>query len=168
MSPVLQRVIHRNIGALLEARRAQEERLGLTQRFADAVTSFTGSMGCVYLHAAFFAGWLLWNVGVLGVKPFDPFPFVMLAMIASVEAIFLSTFVLMTQNRMSRLADQRADLNLQISLLAEHEITRLIRVIDAMAHRIGVPAEELENVDELKKDVAPEVVLQEIERAENS
>lgn len=138
------------------------------QRFADAITGFTGSMRCVYLHAAFFAGWLLWNVGVLGVKPFDPFPFVMLAMIASVEAIFLSTFVLMTQNRMSRLADQRADLNLQISLLAEHEITRLIRVIDAMAHRIGVPAEELENVDELKKDVAPEVVLQEIERAENS
>ena len=74
-----------------------------------------------------------------GLRPFDPFPFVMLAMAASVEAIFLSTFVLISQNRMAELADKRADLDLQINLLSEHEITRLVKLLDAVAKRLGIP-----------------------------
>ena len=71
-------------------------------------------------------------------RPFDPFPFVMLAMIASVEAIFLSTFVLISRNRQARLAERRAELDLQISLLAEHEITRLVERLEAVAEHLGV------------------------------
>src|SRR5437016_5007110 len=123
----LARVVQRNIRALLEVRQQFEQRKSHQARIADAITAFTGSMTFVYLHALGFGGWILVNLGTIpGIKPFDPFPFAMLAMIASVEAIFLSTFVLISQNRMAALADKRADLDLQVNLLAEHEITRLI------------------------------------------
>jgi uncharacterized membrane protein len=88
-----------------------------------------------------------------------------LAMMASVEAIFLSTFVLISQNRMSAAADKRADLDLQISLLAEHEVTKLVTLVSALADRIGVETQVDAELDEIKRDVAPEVVLDEIEAA---
>ncbi len=117
-------VVHRNVRALADLRAREEQRRKPSDRVADAVTAFAGSMWCVYVHALWFGGWLVWNSGKLPrVAPFDPFPFVMLAMIASVEAIFLSTFILISQNRMQRLADRRAELDLQISLLTEHELT---------------------------------------------
>jgi uncharacterized membrane protein len=89
-----------------------------------------------------------------------------LAMIASVEAIFLSTFVLISQNRMAAAADKRADLDLQVSLLAEHEITRLATLISGIADRLGVRTEADAELDEITQDVAPEAVLDEIEAAE--
>ena len=87
-------------------------------------------------------------------------------MMASVEAIFLSTFVLISQNRMSAAADKRADLDLQISLLAEHEITRLVTLVSGIADRMGVNTEADAELDEIKQDVAPEAVLDEIEAKE--
>lgn len=160
------RVVRRNIRAMLDVRRASEREKKLDEKIADTITGFTGSMKFVYLHAAFFGGWLLLNAGLLPwVRPFDPFPFVMLAMIASVEAIFLSTFVLISQNRMAALADERADLDLQINLLAEHEVTRLIALVDQVAARLGVTAEGAHDLEELKQDVRPERVLDEIEAA---
>ena len=82
---------------------------------------------------------------------------------ASVEAIFLSTFILITQNRMSAAADKRAELDLQISLLAEHEVTKLAALVSAIADRLGIRTEVDAEVDELKQDIAPEAVLEEIE-----
>lgn len=160
-------VVRRNIRVLLEAREALQQQRSRQDRVADAITRFTGSIPFVYLHATIFGGWILVNLGhVPFIRPFDPFPFVMLAMIASVEAIFLSTFVLISQNRMAKVADRRADLDLQINLLAEHEITRLLELTDAIAHRLGVthPAGP-GHMDDLKKDVEPKVVLEELEQA---
>src|SRR5439155_10579507 len=126
------------------------------------------SMTFVYLHTLVFGGWILVNLGTIpGIQPFDPFPFAMLAMIASVEAIFLSTFVLISQNRMAALADKRADLDLQINLLAEHEITRLISMVDTILRHLGIEDAREPDVEELKQDIAPEVVLQEIEESED-
>jgi uncharacterized membrane protein len=85
-----------------------------------------------------------------------------------VEAIFLSTFVLISQNRMAALADQRADLDLQISLLAEHEVTRLITLVVAMAERMGVEAAQDPELTELSQDVAPEKVMQKMEAGERA
>jgi uncharacterized membrane protein len=93
---------------------------------------------------------------------FDP-SFVVLAMAASVEAIFLSTFVLISQNRMGAAADKRADLDLQINLLAEHELTKLAELTSAIAMHLGIPASADPEIEEIKKDVAPEAVLDEIE-----
>ena len=87
-------------------------------------------------------------------------------MIASVEAIFLSTFILITQNRMAAAADRRAELDVQISLLAEAEITKLVELVAQIAERMNVPGAEEEDVEEMKRRVAPEAVLDAIEEVE--
>ena len=164
--PEMSRVLQRNIDALLEVRRSEERRRSASDRIADGITTFAGSMWCVYAHALLFGAWIIINLGwVGGIRPFDPFPFVMLAMIASVEAIFLSTFILITQNRMQRLADRRAELDLQISLLSEHELTRAVRMIDDIAHKLGAYRPPEQELEEIKRDIHPQEVVREIEKA---
>jgi uncharacterized membrane protein len=124
-------------------------------------------MAFVYLHLAGFGFWIVANLGLVpGVPKWDE-SFVVLAMIASVEAIFLSTFVLISQNRMAAAADKRADLDLQISLLAEHELTKLATIVAAIAKHVGVRTEVDHEVEEIKQDVAPEAVLDEIEETKH-
>lgn len=159
-------VLARNIQTLLDKRRAEERRASLEQKLADAITRFTGSMPFVYLHAGFFGLWILINLGWLagvGLRPFDP-SFVVLAMIASVEAIFLSTFILISQNRMNASAERRADLDLHISLLAEHEITKILQLVSQLAERAGIHEGNSPELAEFKRDVAPEKVLATIEQ----
>ena len=158
-------VLDRNISTLLEKRKAAEARRPRQDRIADAITRFTGSMPFVYIHLAAFGFWIVANLGwVPGVPRWDE-SFVVLAMIASVEAIFLSTFVLISQNRMQAAADKRADLDLQISLLAEHEVTKLAALVSEIAKRLGVETEVDDELREIKRDVAPEAVLDEIDAA---
>ena len=88
-----------------------------------------------------------------------------LAMIACVEAIFLSTFVLITQNRMATAADKRADLDLQISLLTEHELTKMATLMDDMAKKMGVKTRVEGELREIEQDLTPEAVLDEIEES---
>jgi len=163
--PELDHILSRNIAALLEARRAAEAQRTREQRIADAITRFTGSMAFVYLHALLFGSWIVVNLRLIPwIRAFDPFPFVMLAMIASVEAIFLSTFVLISQNRMSVMSDRRAELDVQINLLAEHELTKLIATVDAMALKMGVEHEVRKELAPLEHDVTPETVLHGIDK----
>jgi uncharacterized membrane protein len=160
-------VVERNIEALV-ARRAREERTkGLQDRLADAITRFTGSMRFVYLHLVIFGLWIVINLGWLPLRPFDP-SFVVLAMVASVEAIFLSTFVLISQNRMAAQADRRAELDLQVSLLSEHEVTRLLGLVTSIAHHLGIEEARNPELAELARDVAPEKVLDRMESHERS
>ncbi len=164
--PGMAGVLHRNIAALVEVRRQFDREKRASERIADAVTGFAGSMGFVLLHAVILGAWLVINLGgIPWIRPFDRFPFVLLAMAASVEAIFLSTFILISQNRMAEMADRRADLDLQISLLAEHEVTRLIEMTEAVAQHLRVPVTSPE-VQDLKRDVDPRQVVAEIAHAE--
>ena len=151
-------VMQRNIQALLERRKAEENRRAVEVRLADAITRFTGSMVFVYIHLALFGLWIVANLPGVPFPKFDP-SYVVLAMFASVEAIFLSTFVLISQNRMANEAAKRADLDLQVSLLAEHEVTRLITLVKAIAEKLEVDASQHPELPELQKDVAPEKVL---------
>jgi uncharacterized membrane protein len=157
------RIVERNIDALLKRHRQEENNKTIEDKIADKVTFFTGSMLFVYLHLALFSLWIIWNAGLIGLKPFDP-SFVVLAMFASVEAIFLSTFVLISQNRMNEQADKRADLNLQVSLLAEHEVTRLITLVRIMAKKMNIEDADDPEIDELSKDVQPEKVMDTMEK----
>ncbi len=117
----------------------------------------------MWCHLAVFGGWALVNTGLVpGIRAFDP-TFVILATLASVEAIFLSTFILIAQNRMQGQADRRADLHLQISLLAEHEVTRLIEMVSGIAERVGAER-DLPDLTELKQDIKPEQVLDSLAR----
>jgi len=161
-TPGMAGVVDRNIIALLERRRSEDRNRGTQERIADAVTRFTGSMVFVYLHLALFGGWIVANLGWTPLRPWDE-SFVVLAMMASVEAIFLSTFVLISQNRMQAQADKRADLDLQVSLLAEHEITQLITLVTEIAQRMKVDAAQDPELNELAQDVAPEKVLDHME-----
>lgn len=155
-------VLHRNIEALTEHRRALEAGAGLPDRIAETITRFTGSMTFVVLHLVAVAAWVAVNLGVVpGLPAFDE-TFVILATTASVEAIFLSTFVLISQNRAAAQADRRADLDLQINLLAEHEITRLLRLTKAVAEHLGIAEADDPMLDELAGHVAPEKVLDEL------
>jgi uncharacterized membrane protein len=167
-SPGLAQVVERNIQALLIHRHEQEGSRTRQERIADGITRFTGSMRFVYIHLALFGAWIIINLGwIPGVPQFDS-SFVVLAMVASVEAIFLSTFVLISQNRMAVLADQRADLDLQISLLAEHEITRLITLVTAIAERLELDVAQNPELAELSQDVAPEKVIEKMEANERA
>jgi uncharacterized membrane protein len=123
-------------------------------------------MAFVYLHLTLFGFWIVANLGWIPALPrWDP-SFVMLAMIASVEAIFLSTFVLISQNRMAAAADKRADLDLQINLLTEHEVTKLVDMVSEISKHLGLGHVTGEEVEELKRNVAPEAVLDAIDSSE--
>ena len=159
-------IVERNIKALLEHERKDEIKKTFEERIADKVTRFTGSMLFVYIHLGLFSMWVIWNIGLLGVPKFDP-SFVVLAMFASVEAIFLSTFVLISQNRMNEQANKRAELDLQISLLSEHEVTRLITLVSAIAKKLDIEDANDKELEELSKDVYPEKVIETMEKFSN-
>jgi uncharacterized membrane protein len=159
-------VVGRNIRALLSRRQQEERNRRRSERVADGVSAFAGSMTSVYAHTLLFGIWAVVNFGwIPGVKRFDP-SFVGLATLASVEGIFLSTFVLITQNRQQARADRQAELELQVSLLSEHEITRLVSLTTAIAHKMGIAQASDPELAELSKDIWPERVLTEIERTE--
>ncbi len=152
---------------MVEARHAEEGKKTRQEKAADVLTAFSCSMTFVFLHLVWFGLWIILNLGWLPVHPFDPFPFGLLTMIVSLEAIFLSTFVLISQNRAGVVADKRADLDLQIDLLAEHEITRLVILMDAIAEHLGVEVGRNPALNELKKDVVPKQILDEIQGRED-
>ncbi|KQP95996.1 DUF1003 domain-containing protein [Methylobacterium sp. Leaf117] len=155
LSPVLAR----NIEALQQRRAAEERRSSAADRIAETITRFTGSMPFVVLHVVVFGLWTLINTGLLPVLPRWDASFVILGTSASVEAIFLSTFVLISQNRMAAAADKRADLDLHIGLLAEHEVTKLVTLVSAITDHLGIATEADAEVGELKQDVSPNLVL---------
>jgi uncharacterized membrane protein len=158
----LNSALRKNIEALRRQRQQEKRRASREEKLADRITAFTGSMRFVYLHLVIYGVWIGWNI-TPGIPHFDP-SFVILAMEASVEAIFLSTFVLISQNRAQAVTDKRDDLDLHINLLAEHELTRLIEMVSAIAGKLEVRTGAEQEVSEITKDVAPEVVLKEIEQ----
>jgi uncharacterized membrane protein len=117
----------------------------------------------VYIHIVLFSLWIAANTGWIPHVPAWDSSFVVLGTSASVEAIFLSTFVLISQNRMAAAGEKRADLDLQISLLSEHEVTKLVALTSALAQHMGLRTQVDDEVRELKRDVAPEQVLDHIE-----
>jgi uncharacterized membrane protein len=153
--------LKKNIQALRQRRKREMLSASSEERLANAITAFTGSMRFVSLHLAVYGAWIVSNL-IPQLPHFDP-TFVILAMAASVEAIFLSTFVLISQNRAMAETDKRDELDLHISLLTEHELTRLIRMVAAIADKLEVSAAADQEIGEITKDVAPEAVLREIE-----
>jgi uncharacterized membrane protein len=166
-TPSLDAVLERNIRALIERRNAEEAALSSHQGFATAVGGFIGSFGFVYTHLLLFGLWVLANtIGLPAIPVFDPELFYM-ASFAAVEAIFLTTLVLINQNRMSAKADKRAELDLQINLLTEYELTRMIHLVSAVAERLNVHSEVDEEIEELKQDVEVGAVLDKIDQADD-
>ena len=167
-NPALSKIMERNIRTLIRLRMEAKNERSLQDRIADKATSFSGHMLFVYVHIVWFGAWITLNTGNLGVRPFDPFPYGLLTMIVSLEAIFLSTFVLISQNRLSREADQRADLNTHVSLLTEHELTQVLQMLDSIQEKLGIENDEDSELAELEMETTPEDVLAEIDRLEKT
>ena len=118
----------------------------------------------VLVHTILFGVWTVWNLGMLNLKPFDP-SFIILATFAGVEAIFLTTFVLIGQKHMNAQAEKWAELDLQVSLLTEHELTRVLTLVTKIARAVNVDVDEDREIEELSKDIHPDNVLDTIEKA---
>jgi uncharacterized membrane protein len=146
----------------LRRKRQEEEKAGLQDRIAEIITRCSGNMAFVYVHLVLVAGWVAANLGLVpGVPAFDP-------TFASVEAIFLSTFVLISQNRAAAEADRRSELDLQTNLLSEHEITRLPTLTRAIAGHLGIREASDPALEELERHVAPEKVLDRLTEDQDS
>ncbi|MDB5404144.1 MAG: hypothetical protein JWQ55_6162 [Rhodopila sp.] len=159
----LSTALTRNIEAMEQRRLREAAAATRHERIVEAITAFMGSMPFVYLHLALYGAWILINLGVVrGLPKFDP-TFVALAVAASLEALFLSTFVLISQNRLSAAETKRADLDLQISLLTEHELTKLTEMVEEIAKHFDIKTASHPELDEIKKNIVPEAVLDEIE-----
>jgi len=127
----------RNIEAIASLEREALHDQSRLDRFTGAVTAAAGSPAFLVAHAVWFGGWIVFNV--TRERPPDPYPFGLLMLIVSLEAIFLSAAVLMTQNRMQRQADKRAHLDLQVNLLAEQELTTMLKMLTGLCQRLDVP-----------------------------
>lgn len=126
-------------------------RRSLVESLADALTRLASSSPFLIFHLLWFGGWITWNTGLLGLDPFDPFPFGLLTMIVSLEAIFLSIFVLMTQNRESAIAELREEMMLQVNLRMEEEVTKTLQLVAGLYTRLGhVVGEDSELKDMLQ------------------
>ncbi len=156
--------IRRNIETVAKLEEDYTRNRTLPDRIADVIAGFTGSLTFVAVHAVIFIFWFLINLGVLPLIPkFDPFPFLLLSMAVSLEAIFLSTFVLIKQNRMSQHADQRAHLDLQINLLTEQEMTRVLQILQSISERLGVPL-PADEIEELASETSVEQLASEVQK----
>jgi uncharacterized membrane protein len=163
-NPALSKVIEKNIRTIIHLRTKAANERSLQDRIADAITSFSGRMIFAYVHIVWFGVWILLNTGHFGVKVFDPFPYGLLTMIVSLEAIFLSTFVLISQNRLGEETERRADLDLHIGLLTEHELTRVLQMLDAIQDKLNIVDHANSELADLEMETKPEDVLAEIHR----
>jgi len=130
-----------NILKVMRIEKQQKQHRTFGERLSDVIALFCGSMVFVYVHIAWFTCWITYNT-LLAVKPFDPFPFTFLTMVVSLEAIFLSTFILISQNHDTKLSERRNHLDLQINMLAEQENTHMLELLGAIAEKVGVPADD--------------------------
>jgi uncharacterized membrane protein len=162
--PEMVKVVERNVNTLLNRKKEEDKNRSVKEKMIDAITAFAGSMLSVYIHFILFGSWIIWNMGWLGVRPFDK-EFIILATFAAVEAIFLSTFVLIGQKRMNVQTDKWAELDLQISLLTEHELTQMMTLVKAIAKKMDISEADNKEIEELSKDIHPEKVLDTIEKA---
>ena len=136
--------IERNVRAIAQLEHEAMAARTPADRASDAIARVAGSAASVTVHAASFAVWITLNVGLVPAVPvFDPYPFSFLTLVVSLEAIFLSVFVLMSQNRAARLGDRRANLDLQIDLLAERELTAILHMLRALCEKQEVVLDDV-------------------------
>jgi len=131
-----------NIDAIAKLEHEALERRTLTERASDAVAKFIGSVGFLLLQVLIVLAWSAINLKLIpGAKPFDPFPFGVLALVFSSEGVVLTIFVLISQNRMTRQAEKRSHLDLQVGMLAEQELTTMLQMQHKICQRLGIDVE---------------------------
>ncbi|MEO8048801.1 MAG: DUF1003 domain-containing protein [Acidobacteriota bacterium] len=155
----------RNIQAVSQLEFQALERRSRGEKISDTIVYLGGRMWVIVLHAIWFGTWVVWNLSQKpGLKAFDPFPFPALATAVSLEAIFLSLFILVSQNRASRRADERAHLDLQVNLLAEREATKVLHLVKALCVRLEIKEASDMEVTQLLKETQPADIASQLEQ----
>jgi uncharacterized membrane protein len=155
----------RNVELIHKLEEAAREERSRSDRVAEAIANFCGSMTFVWVHVVWFGGWIVFNF-FPGIKHPDPFPFTFLTLVVSLEAIFLSTFILISQNHDTKISERRNHLDLQINLLSEQENTKMLTMLRAIAARVGAEVDEDSHLQALSEQTAPERLLDQIEGRE--
>src|SRR5258708_1344383 len=155
----------RNVELIRQLEESAKQERTRSDLVAEAIANFCGSMTFVWVHVVWFGGWVLINV-VPRVPHIDPFPFTFLTLVVSLEAIFLSTFILISQNHDTKISERRNHLDLQINLLSEQENTKMIGMLHAIATKIGAEVNEDSHLQALSEDTEPEKVVRQIEARE--
>jgi uncharacterized membrane protein len=155
--------VRRNIHAIVELEQTALDQRSRGERIGDLISQTAGKMWFIALHAVWFGAWMASNLGIIPIgKKFDPFPFPFLTLLVSLEAIFLSLFILVSQNRASRQSEARAQLDLQINLLAELEATKMLQLLRALCAHSGLPEADDPEVNQLAKRTEPKTLVNEI------
>ncbi len=156
-----------NVADILKMEERDRLKMTVTDKIADKITAFSGSNLFVILHLVWFGLWILINSGrITGMKIVDPFPFNFLTMTVSLEAIFLSTFVLISQNKQAKLADKRAKIDLQVNMIAERENTKLLNLILDIQEYLGMHKKRDPEIKELRRKTDIAKLASELDRAE--
>ncbi|MBA2702297.1 MAG: DUF1003 domain-containing protein [Blastocatellia bacterium] len=156
----------RNVEAVLKLEEAAKDQRTRSELVAEEIANFCGSIRFVWVHVIWFSGWVFINL-VPGIKHIDPFPFTFLTLVVSLEAIFLSTFILISQNHDTQISERRNHLDLQINLLSEQENTKMIQMLQAIADKVGVDLSHDSDLEQLRQETQPEKLAEQIERRED-
>jgi uncharacterized membrane protein len=155
----------RNVELIRQLEESAKQERKRSDLVAEAIANFCGSMTFVWVHVVWFGVWVLINV-VPGIPHLDPFPFTFLTLVVSLEAIFLSTFILISQNHDTKISERRNHLDLQINLLSEQENTKMIVMLRAIAAKVGVEIAPDPHLQALSEETEPEKVIRQIESRE--
>ena len=156
----------KNVNKVIELEKAQKENRTNVEKMSEGIAAFCGSMTFVWVHVAWFGSWILVN-SVFQFNQFDPFPYTFLTLVVSLEAIFLSTFILISQNHETQLTERRNHLDLQINMLSEQENTKMLELLQAIAEKIGIRLED-EEMAPLLEPMEPGKLMKEIMSATDS
>lgn len=154
----------RNIESILRMERERQGKQPLAARIASAIAGVCSRGTTLLLHAGFFAAWILLNSTALA---FDPYPFTFLTLLVSLEAIFLSFFIMVVQNNSSQMNERRHHLDLQINLLNEREMTVMLRLLGKIADRLEISDDDQREVRKFAYNTDPHAVLEQIVTAED-
>ena len=156
-----------NVESMRRVEAQAMDRRSRADRIAAFVANFCGSMPFVWLHVLVFCVWLAWNA-LPGLSHFDPYPYTFLTLVVSLEAIFLSAFILISQNYELRISDRRNQLDLQINLLTEQENTKMLQLLEQIAAKLGIDVSTDAELRFLKQITHPEKLIAQIEQVQRS
>ena len=160
-SNTVDQLTQQNVDSILKLEEAAREQRTSTDRIAEGIANFCGSMRFVWVHVVWFGGWIVFNI-LPGVPHVDPFPYTFLTLVVSLEAIFLSTFILISQNHDTRISERRSHLDLQLNLLSEQENTKMIRMLKEIALKLGVEVDD-PHLQTLEQETRPEKLVEQLE-----
>ena len=143
-----------NVRAIIDLERRAVRDIPFTDRLSERISRVAGSLGFAVFHVVTFISWAAWNALATPRWRFDHYPYGLLTFIVSLEGVLVATFVLIAQNRMSQQSNDRAQLDLQVNLLAEQEMTLMLRMLGRISERLGIPpeSEEAERAEKLAEE----------------